>query len=431
MAPLEIEKNTANGRSYKGLERILAAVCLIWGAISAGCGTVPVEERLSGNPQPELRMGPVIELPAYPVETFCAAADQGNQVHVLVSTKKNGLVYLSIDPQGDVREESLGTAAAPKAQQMAVSVDRSGAVHALAGDEHLVRQGGSWRSLGKIGCQQCDRVMLAGEWPVCAFFSKGREAGCPGRIDGYAVTSDYIVPWYGHTGRLGIAFHDGTEWSRWTLIDEPEDIQWKNPPGVALAADHRGNIHVLFFLFKANDCQDRYAVVAPPRPDETNRTGPDGRTFIQVSSRLLPTCRKYFGFRYCHVLIAVDPDSGNGLGVSGSLQVGYSSFEFHGASVRNCRVFLPSPDSMHSLTWGPSALAYVGGQTYCALVGARGSPPYVMTYKNGSWSRPVRLDDKGEHSGGLLVSGKPGEALAIWMDKNARRLQARWIEFPS
>lgn len=432
-----------------------------------GCQSISVlpTEDVTTQAIPYIHAGPLHVLLKMPtgLDKVKVLVDNTGLAHIFISSIRiNEVHHVVLGPDGVIERELIKSSV--DTLNLDAAFDRSGRLHVLIGNEHMIKQEGSWVAVERAPWKELGLTIkrpgfVAGARDLTwAFLIGGQEVGTPGRWDWFGIAGGYpplglIWPWHTQADKLMIVPEMAPTYTTWMVL-EPESILdtdlW------AFGADGQGAIHVAYEQSRPNVMvqygevshakfviePDRTApptassdVTAPLRERRQLQAIPGGRA---IGYNNKPT------FIYPPVSIAIDPDSGTTLVVrrSGGFEEFFQLREAgpRGFLVRDEEWSAAIPMAVSNVM--KTSVAPSGNDRFHAVVvGERtnfwtdgDNPIYYLNLTSNVWSPPVTLGlannshwiFKGFVDSVEVASNGSRRAVVVWPTKEG--IVGRWIE---
>ena len=432
-----------------------------------GCQSISVlpTEDVTTQAIPYIHAGPLHVLLKMPtgLDKVKVLVDNTGLAHIFISSIRiNEVHHVVLGPDGVIERELIKSSV--DTLNLDAAFDRSGRLHVLIGNEHMIKQEGSWVAVERAPWKELGLTIkrpgfVAGARDLTwAFLIGGQEVGTPGRWDWFGIAGGYpplglIWPWHTQADKLMIVPEMAPTYTTWMVL-EPESILdtdlW------AFGADGQGAIHVAYEQSRPNVVvqygevshakfviePDRTApptassdVTAPLRERRQLQAIPGGRA---IGYNNKPT------FIYPPVSIAIDPDSGTTLVVrrSGGFEEFFQLREAgpRGFLVRDEEWSAAIPMAVSNVM--KTSVAPSGNDRFHAVVvGERtnfwtdgDNPIYYLNLTSNVWSPPVTLGlannshwiFKGFVDSVEVASNGSRRAVVVWPTKEG--IVGRWIE---
>ena len=236
------------------------SVLLIASLMLSGCSkTIPVLpiEGITTQTTPFIHVSPLQVLLKMPtgLDKVKALVDNRGLAHIFISSKQtNEVHHVLLGPDGVIDRE-LVKSAVDTPLNLDAAFDRSGRLHVLIGDEHMVKQEGSWVVVERTPWKEAGLTIrrrpsfVAGARDLTwAFVIGGQEVGTPGRWDWFAVVGGpplggFIWPWHTQADKLMIVPEMAPTYTTWMVLEPESSLDtdfW------AFGADGQGVIHVAY-----------------------------------------------------------------------------------------------------------------------------------------------------------------------------------------
>lgn len=451
-----VEKTGANGR-FPTYGRVVLIASLLF----SGCAeTVPIlpTKDVTTQTTPYIHAGPLHVLLEEPTgrDRVKALVDNTGLAHILIaSSEVNEIHHVVLGPDG-VIERELIKSAVDTPLNLDAAFDRSGRLHVLIGNEHMIKQEGSWVAVERTPWKEAGLTIR--RWPsfvagardlTWAFLIGGQEVGTPGRWDWFAVAGGYpplglIWPWHTQADKLMIVPEMAPTYTTWMVLEPESSLDtdfW------AFGADGQGVIHVAYeqarylVLLEVGEIRHAKFVIEQDRsvtpPASSNVTSPlrDRRQLLAIpEGQSISFTRPNLMFPA--VSIAVDSGSGAALVVKRDSDP--ESFELYTrrpksylvrdkeysdsiplplSNIMKCSVASSGNDRFHAVVWK-------GG----------GGPIYYLNFSGNVWSPPVALGRANTSRRFFshvvdaveIASNGSRRAVVVWPTKEG--IVGRWIE---
>jgi hypothetical protein len=414
---------------------------------------------------PYIHAGPLHVLLKMPtgLDKVKVLVDNTGLAHIFISSIRiNEVHHVVLGPDGVIERELIKSSV--DTLNLDAAFDRSGRLHVLIGNEHMIKQEGSWVAVERTPWKELGLTIkrpgfVAGARDLTwAFLIGGQEVGTAGRWDWFGIAGGYpplglIWPWHTQADTLMIVPEMAPTYTTWMVLEPESNFDtdlW------AFGTDGQGAIHVAYEQSRPNVMiqygeishakfviePDRTApptassdVTAPLRERRQLQAIPGGRA-IGYNKR--PT------FIYPPVSIAIDPDSGTTLVVrrSGGFEEFFQLREAgpRGFLVRDEEWSAAIPMAVSNVM--KTSVAPSGNDRFHAVV--VGEPPnfwtggdnpiYYLNLTSNVWSPPVTLGlannshwiFKGLVDSVEVASNGSRRAVVVWPTDEG--IVGRWIE---
>jgi hypothetical protein len=412
-----------------------------------GCATTPQRIVNKDSVPPKVDISPEIELSAASATGVSAVMDMNGTAHILLAlSDPHELQYLIINPQGLVHNEIIRKTGS--FENLDAAFDRKGRLHAIVDAEHLIYEGGEWRTVPE---NPCKKFVQGGKDLVCTFTIKGVEVGSPGRWDIYGFGgpgAGCIWPWYTHPVKFVLMRETLSGWSDWTILDRNTKLDLETFKAVS---DDYGTVHVVYQSgrggviaagagsAKTGPSQIGYARLESTsgiwQSDSGDVRDPDHRDpkriFAETQGDVI-NLRGFCGLCGDSYDVVVDRETG-------ILLVAYRGNDYDYRSYNSCLIQNGLPiDCKTDFVPGSFIDIYLASgvehgfhAVVKGVVQGSARTLHYLEYRNNNWSSTVEVGDyvNGWRAWELvkLISDRSGRALLIW-PKEGKRLSARWIE---
>jgi hypothetical protein len=448
------EKTVANGRFPTYGRFVLIASLLFSGCIK----TVPIlpTEDVTTQITPFIHAGPLHVLLKMPtgLEKVKALVDNTGLAHIFISSKQiNEVHHVVLGPDG-VIERELIKSAVDTPLNLDAAFDRSGRLHVVIGNEHMIKQEGSWVAVERTPWKEAGLTIrwrpsfVAGARDLTwAFLIGGEEVGTPGRWDWFAFARGYpplglIWPWHTQADKLMIVPEMAPTYTTWLVLEPESSLDtdfW------AFGADGQGAIHVAYeqsrsmVIMKLGEISHAKFVieqdhsVTPPASSDVTSPLRDRRQLLAIPpGQALSYSRPNWMFPA--VSIAVDPDSGAALVVKRD-----SDSEGIEIYTRRPKSYLVRDNEFSDSIPMPlsnimkCSVASSGNDRFHAVVVGDG-PIYYLNFSGNVWSPPVALGRANTSHWFFshvvdaveIASNGSRRAVVVWPTKEG--IVGRWIE---
>ncbi|HEV8619686.1 MAG TPA: hypothetical protein VGQ79_01535 [Nitrospiraceae bacterium] len=432
-----------------------------------GCQSISVlpTEDVTTQAIPYIHAGPLHVLLKMPtgLDKVKVLVDNTGLAYIFISSIRiNEVHHVVLGPDGVIERELIKSSV--DTLNLDAAFDRSGRLHVLIGNEHMIKQEGSWVAVERTPWEELGLTIkrpgfVAGARDLTwAFLIGGQEVGTAGRWDWFGIAGGYpplglIWPWHTQADKLMIVPEMAPTYTTWMVLEPESNFDtdlW------AFGTDGQGAIHVAYEQSRPNVMMqygeishakfviepDRTApptassdVTAPLRERRQLQAIPGGRAIGYNKS---PT------FIYPPVSIAIDPDSGTTLVVrrSGGFEeffqlreAGPRGFlvrdeEWSAAipmavsNVMKTSVAPSGNDRFHAVVVGEPSNFWTGGD----------NPIYYLNLTSNVWSPPVTLGlannshwiFKGLVDSVEVASNGRRRAVVVWPTDEG--IVGRWIE---
>ena len=449
-----VEKTGANGR-FPTYGRVVLIASLLF----SGCAeTVPIlpTKDVTTQTTPYIHAGPLHVLLEEPTgsDRVKALVDNTGLAHILISSKQiNEVHHVVLGPDG-VIERELIKSAVDTPLNLDAAFDRSGRLHVLIGNEHMIKQEGSWVAVERTPWEEAGLTIrwlpsfVAGAQDLTwAFLIGGEEVGTPGRWDWFAFAGGYpplglIWPWHTQADKLMIVPEMAPTYTTWLVLEPESSLDtdfW------AFGADGQGAIHVAYeqsrsmVIMKLGEIrhakfvieQDRS--VAPPANSDVTSPLRYRRQLLAIpQGQALSYSRPNWMFPA--VSIAVDSGSGAALVVKrDSDPEGIELYTRHPKSylVRDKELSDSIPLPLSNIM--KCSVASSGNDRFHAVAVGAG-PIYYLNFSGNVWSPPVALGRANTSHWFFshvvdaveIASNDSRRAVVVWPTKEG--IVGRWIE---
>ena len=413
------EKTVATGRfpTYSG-------VVLIASLVLHGCTTtvaiLPTED-VTTQTAPFIHAGPLHVLLKIPtgLDKVKALVDNTGRAHIFVSSYlTNEVHHVVLGPDGVIERELIKSAV--NTLHLDAALDRSGRLHVLIDDEHMIKQAGSWVAVERTPWKEAGLTIrkrpsfVAGARDLTwAFLIGGEEVGTPGRWDWFGIAGGFpplglIWPWHTQADKLMIVPEMAPAYTTWMVLEPESSLDtdfW------AFGADGQGAIHVAYeqsssmvIMVVGEISHAKFVIeqdrsVTPPARSEVTAPLRDRRQLLAIPrGQALSYSRPNSMFPA--VSIAVDPGSGAALVVKRSSDP--EGFEMYTrrpksylirdeelsdsipmplSNIEKCSVASSGNDRFHAVVVGEPLNRWTGGDR----------PIYYLNFSGNVWSAPVAL----------------------------------------
>lgn len=432
-----------------------------------GCQSISVlpTEDVTTQAIPYIHAGPLHVLLKMPtgLDKVKVLVDNTGLAHIFISSIRiNEVHHVVLGPDGVIERELIKSSV--DTLNLDAAFDRSGRLHVLIGNEHIIKQEGSWVAVERTPWKELGLTIkrpgfVAGARDLTwAFLIGGQEVGTPGRWDWFGIAGGYpplglIWPWHTQADKLMIVPEMAPTYTTWMVL-EPESILdtdlW------AFAADGQGAIHVAYeqsrpnVMMKYGEVSHAKFVIEPDRtapPTASSDVTAPLRERRQLQAILGGRAIGYNNrptFIYPPVSIAIDPDSGTTLVVrrSGGFEEFFQLREAgpRGFLVRDEEWSAAIPMAVSNVM--KTSVAPSGNDRFHAVVvGERtnfwtdgDNPIYYLNLTSNVWSPPVTLGlannshwiFKGLVDLVEVASNGSRRAVVVWPTKEG--IVGRWIE---
>ena len=244
------------------------SVLLIASLMLSGCSkTIPVLpiEGITTQTTPYIHAGPLHVLLEEPTgsDRVKALVDNTGLAHIFISSKQiNEVHQVVLGPDG-VIERELIKSAVDTTLNLDAAFDRSGRLHVLIGNEHMIKQEGSWVAVERTPWEEAGLTIrwlpsfvVGAQDLTWAFLIGGEEVGTPRRWDWFGFAGGHpplglIWPWHTQADKLMIVPEMAPTYTTWLVLEPESSLDtdfW------AFGADGQGVIHVAYE-------QSRYMVI--------------------------------------------------------------------------------------------------------------------------------------------------------------------------
>jgi hypothetical protein len=402
--------------------------CLLAYLYSCGAPLTIVKDNA---PVAKVAIGPKFMLLDVDVKKLSAVSNNDGQIHILAvsaeSEQSRKLHYLTIS-KGEETSHKISDAEKylenvswldfhGKEFTLDAALDSKHRLHAIIGKagsdydrQHLIFEKGEWQKLSDV---RCERIARCGDDLVCAFRAGHKDLS---RFGG------------GNSGLGKLVVAQGAEkgWLDWTVFDYPR-------PGYVwdflIAGDNLGNLHTIYghsHLYSLVYAQIRASADSNRNHDIDVKKKPASVSGTVLSKLIEPSAREYD--------ITVDPNSGDGIIVSGPWQGSYLHIS-EGSRVSNPIQFIKG--GYH----GGVKIAPSGNGGFQAIIYyTEGASSFSINYKlayiqyyENEWSQ-LNVLEEGFPWDLLfdIISDGSGNALVIWTEHRGNLfprgyLFGRWV----
>ena len=465
-----VEKIGANGRFPTYGRVVLIASLLFWGCAKT-VSILPTED-VTTQTTPFIHAGPLHVLLKMPtgLEKVKALVDNTGLAHVFISSKQiNEVHHVVLGPDGVIERELIKSAVdtslnlyTPFSRSVELHIslnldaafDRSGRLHVLIGNEHMIKQEGSWVAVERTPWKEAGLTIR--RWPsfvagardlTWAFLIEGQEVGTPGRWDWFAVAGGpplggLIWPWHTQADKLMIVPEMAPTYTSWMVLEPESSLDtdfW------AFGADGQGVIHVAYeqarymVLLEVGEIRHAKFVIELDRSvtplASSDVTSPlrDRRQLLAIpGGQSISVTRPNLMFPA--VSIAVDSDSGAALVVKrDSDPEGFELYTRRPKSyvVRDKELSDSIPLLLSNIM--KCSVASSGNDRFHAVAVGAG-PIYYLSFSGNVWSPPVALGRANTSHWFFshvvdaveIASNGSRRAVVVWPTKEG--IVGRWIE---
>ena len=440
--------------------RTYCSVLFIASLMLSGCSkTIPVLpiEDITTQTTPFIHVSPLQVLLKMPtgLDKVKALVDNTGLAHILIaSSEVNEIHHVVLGPDGVIERELIKSAV--DTHNLDAAFDRSGRLHVLIGNEHMIKQEGSWVMLERTPWKEAGLTIrrrpsfVAGARDLTwAFVIGGQEVGTSGRWDWFAFVGGLppmglIWPWHTQADKLMIVPEMAPTYTTWMVLEPESSLDtdfW------AFGADGQGVIHVAYeqarymVLMEVGEIrhakfvieQDRS--VTPPASSDVTPPLRDRRQLLAIPGGQSISFTRPNGM-FPAVSIAIDSGSGAALVVKrDSDPDGIDLYTRRPKSylVRDKELSDSIPMPLSNIM--KCSVASSGNDRFHAVVVGRGDGPiYYLNFSGNVWSPPVALGIPKTSNWFLshvvdaveIASNGSRRAVVVWPTKEG--IVGRWIE---
>lgn len=434
----------------------------------SGCQTIAVlpTEDVTTLTTPHIHASPLHVLLKMPtgLDRVRALVDSTGLAHIFIaSVRTNQVHHVVLGPDGVIERELIKSNV--DTLNLDAAFDRSGQLHVLIGEEHLMQRDRSWVTVERTPWKEAGLTIrrrlsfVAGARDLTwAFLIDGKKVGTPGRWDWFGVAGGYpplglIWPWHTQADKLMIVPEMAPTYTMWMVLEPESSLDtdfW------AFSADRQGVVHVVYeqsrtmVMMQTGEVSHAKFVIEPdrsvPPTASSDVTAPlrERRQLQAIPGGRAIGYNNKSPFMYPPVSIAIDPDSGATLVVrrSGGFEeffqlkeAGPRSFlvrdEEWGAAipmpvsnVMKTSVAPSGNDRFHAVVLGAPSNSWSEGDNpiyYLNLTSNEWSPPVTLGLANSSHWIFKHLVDSVE-----VASNGSRRAVVVWPTEEG--IVARWIE---
>lgn len=441
------KKITANGRFLTHCS-LLFVVFLVLPGCSKSILVLPPDD-VTTQTTPYIHAGPLHLLLKMPtgLDKVKVLIDKTGLAHIFIASVRTNEVHrVVLAPDGVIERELIKSNV--DTLNLDVAFDRSGQLHVLIGEEHLIKQDGTWVTWERTPWKETGLKIkkpgfVAGARDLTwAFLISGEEVGTPGRWDWFGVAGGLppmglIVPWHTQADKLMIVPEMAPTYTLWMVV-EPESTRdtwfW------AFGVDRQGAIQVVYeqanFLFMPIAGVYYQKVVIEPDPSATPMASSDVTAPLRDRRQLLAIPEGQLvgptDISGPPVSIAVDPDSGAALVVMRVDRSGYvvrdqkfsASIRLPVSAIMKSSIASAGKERFHAVVVGQHTNFWTGDYR----------PVYYLSFSGSVWSRPVALGiAKSSHwffkdvkPSVEVASSDSRRAVVVWPTDEG--IVGRWIE---